>query len=65
MLTPCIQISSSLEENQCHIHISDNGIGFEEQYNEKIFEVFQRLHSKSDYEGNGKYWLVHRKENCR
>jgi PAS domain S-box-containing protein len=52
-ITPCIQISSSLEGNQCHIHISDNGIGFEEQYNEKIFEVFQRLHSKSDYEGTG------------
>jgi len=52
-IVPCIEISSSIEGDQCHIRVSDNGIGFEEQYNEKIFEVFQRLHKKSDYEGTG------------
>jgi PAS domain S-box-containing protein len=52
-VAPNIQISSSVEGNYCHIRISDNGIGFEEQYREKIFEVFQRLHNKSDYEGTG------------
>ncbi|MEX2564322.1 MAG: PAS domain S-box protein [Cyclobacteriaceae bacterium] len=37
----------------CHIQFSDNGIGFDPQYNEKIFEVFQRFHKRKPYSGNG------------
>lgn len=38
---------------QCQITIEDNGIGFDEKYLERIFELFQRLHGTGEYEGTG------------
>ena len=37
----------------CHITVADNGIGFEKEFSEKIFEVFQKLHVKEKYAGTG------------
>jgi len=41
------------EKNYHHITISDNGIGFDQKYKDRIFEIFQRLHSKDNYDGTG------------
>ncbi len=48
-------ISSKASANGkfCRIYIEDNGIGFDEIYLDKIFSMFQRLHSKAEYSGTG------------
>ena len=43
----------SPEKDYCQITLKDNGIGFEPHFSERIFEVFQKLHSKDEYPGTG------------
>ncbi len=43
----------SPQRKYCHIKVSDNGIGFKQQYSEQIFELFQRLHGRNEYDGTG------------
>jgi light-regulated signal transduction histidine kinase (bacteriophytochrome) len=43
----------SHEKQYCHIMFQDNGIGFEPHFSDRIFEVFQKLHSKDEYPGTG------------
>ena len=53
-ITPVIDIvSKPLDEKKVMITIKDNGIGFESIYNEKIFQVFQRLSKFPSQEGTG------------
>lgn len=51
--SPVIQISSEQLEMEWTFRVSDNGIGMAEDQKDKVFTIFQRLNSKSDYEGTG------------
>ncbi len=50
---PIIQISAQVTDAQYIFCVKDNGIGIPEQSRKRVFEIFQRLHGRSQYEGTG------------
>lgn len=52
-ILPEVQITGSTTPTHCHIKISDNGIGIDNRYKQKIFNAFSRLNKRSEYAGSG------------
>jgi signal transduction histidine kinase len=51
--TPEITITASIDDQYLRLVVEDNGIGFEMQYQDRIFQIFERLHSRSQVAGTG------------
>lgn len=52
-VAPVVKVSAQIDTASCVISVTDNGIGFDEKYLDRIFVIFQRLHGRGEYEGNG------------
>ncbi len=52
-IKPKIEIRSQAEDDGWKFSVSDNGIGINPLYFERVFDIFQRLHTDEKYEGNG------------
>jgi light-regulated signal transduction histidine kinase (bacteriophytochrome) len=52
-VAPEIMILHAENEKEHTITLKDNGIGIKEEYKEKVFNIFTKLHSTSQYEGSG------------
>jgi light-regulated signal transduction histidine kinase (bacteriophytochrome) len=52
-VVPELTVSADVSDYAVELAISDNGIGFEEQYSMRIFRAFERLHGAREYTGTG------------
>ena len=52
-IAPIVKISAAKDKDQWKFMVQDNGIGIAPEHHQKIFGVFNRLHSKSEYPGSG------------
>ena len=50
---PRIRIAAEKSNGKYVFQVEDNGIGIDNQYSDRIFQMFQRLHERGRYEGNG------------
>ncbi len=50
---PEVHVSAKRQDAEWLFSVKDNGIGIEAQYQDRIFAIFQRLHSKGKYPGTG------------
>jgi len=50
---PRIEVSAAMKENDWIFSVRDNGIGIDPKYEDRIFEIFQRLHAHEEYSGTG------------
>lgn len=50
---PVIRVSAEKQDSSWLFSVADNGIGISPQYQDKVFVIFQRLHTREEYAGNG------------
>lgn len=50
---PVVRLTACTNDGAVELVFADNGIGFSEEHRDKLFGMFQRLHSREQYEGNG------------